>query len=402
MHGKWRWKVDDVAVPVRVHLAPVERIPAQAFPASPIARERQVANPAGPFFWTTSLALAVAAVAVTLWLAAHAGSALPAEEALAQGGGPLGALLDAIGTGPARALAAVFSGFAVAGTAWAGRSLFHSDAVGLVAGALVALDPSVLAVGHLAVPGMVATGSSLAALAMLLTPRPVLHWLASPLLTVAALALPAVLVWLVPLAVLALLRGHIYAAPRHLATVTAQVIAIPAATAMVAFWLAGTQGPPWDCNGFWLGLSLGGTADLGGVAAPRNPITWFGGLGSLLILGGAATALVLARFRIARLPGRLQLRLEGPLSPGYARILWLLALCAAAPLALWLPLLALALVAGVQQLAEDAPGFGLAVSAGLLLFAALGLARAWPAVTGEDAQAALRLIPWTRLGGCHV
>src|SRR5205085_1001793 len=144
-----------------------------------------------------------------------------------------------------------------------------------------------------------------------------LHWAGAAALWLAALADPRSLLWSPALALLLLVRGHIYAAPRHLGLALGQALGIPA------------------------------------TAAPSH----------LPLTAGAPPP---------------------------------------APLA-WLPLFALALGAGIGALAEDAPGFGLAVGGVLLLFAALGLVRAWALVHGGPALlpgAQAGLVPWGHVAGC--
>ncbi|MHB8633821.1 MAG: hypothetical protein ACYDBQ_07655 [Thermoplasmatota archaeon] len=373
-------------------------VPGRApLPASPIARER-FEEASWRLFWVASTAMGLAAAAAAWWLATVHPAPVPAPS------GPLAWMWRSLGPSGGPILSALFAGASVTGTAWVGRRLFHAAGVGLAAAGVVALDPSVLAAGHLALPLSVAQGASLAALALLLAPRPWVHWFAAPLLGISAMALPAQLAWFVPLGVLALLRGHIYAAPRHLAAVTAQVLLIPGAILAAGVWASGWADwglqPACLTPAFWGSLALWQVPTVGAVALVHNPVTWFAGLAALVALGGAALVAVLARFRITRLPGRVQMRLEGPLSPGAARVLWLLVLTAAAPPALWLPLVALALAAGIQELSVDAPGFGLALAFVVLAFAALSLGRGWPSVTGANPAAALRLAPWAHLAAC--
>lgn len=357
---------------------------------------------ASAWFWTASFGLGALTAAVLLGLAAATHATQAAELTAATGPHMSAQLWNAMGVGPGRVLSALAAGTAVTAIAWAGRRLFHADAVGLIAAALYALDPATLAAGHLALPVTVAHASSLLALVILLTPRPAVHWLATPALAVVTILVPGAVWWCVALGVLALLRGHIYAAPRHLATVAVQVLALPAAAAAVAGLASGAWPSLAACvaPGYGAELTLLQAPAYGTVAGVHNPVVWFAGLAAVVILGLAALGLVLARFRIARLPGRLQMRLEQPLPSGYARILWLTALIAAAPPVLWPALVLLALVAGIQQLADDSPGFGLAVAGALIGVSALGVARVWPAITGTNAAAALRLVPWLRLAGC--
>ena len=142
-----------------------------------------------------------------------------------------------------------------------------------------------------------------------------------------------------------------------------------------------------------------------GIVALHNPATWYGGLGALLFLGVGALLSMARQFRVARLPGRVQLRLAEPLGATHARALWLGAFALVLPFpGLWLPLFAIALAAGIGELSEDAPGFGLAVAIVSLGFALLGLVRLWPLVNGGSdpvqVQELLNFLPWVTVRGC--
>jgi hypothetical protein len=368
-------------------------------PTSQIAQERVHPGRPGPLFVGLAGAACLAVFAVGWWL-----GRAPAAPTVAEQLEP--SLVSLLGLAGGRAFAALCAAAAVGAVAVAGRRLLHSDGWGLLAALLVALDPAFLATARLALPSTVMVAGLLVGLAAFLSGSGRLHWVGAAALWVAALADPRALLWSLPLALLLLVRGHIYAAPRHLGLALAQALGIPA-TAAALHLIVSTGALPSSClalsRSVAFGLSI--VPDLGdGVAAAHNPATWFGGLGALLFLGGAGLGVLARQFRVARLPGRVQLRIAEALPPPLARGLWLLllALLAPAPL-LWMPLFALALGAGVAGLAEDAPGFGLAVGGVLLLFAALGLVRAWVLVHGGPALepgAAAGLVPWGRVAGC--
>lgn len=316
-------------------------------------------------------------------------------------------LVSLLGLSGGRAFSAVCAAATVAAVATAGRRLLHSEPWGLVAALLVALNPASLAMARLALPSTVVLAGLLGALAFFLAGSSRLHWAGAGALWVAALADPRALLWSLPLALLLLVRGHIYAAPRHLALALGQAFAIPATAAALHLVVSDGRLPVSCLSASALSsLSLAAVPLLGhGIAAVHNPATWFGGLGALLFLGEAGLGLLARQFRVARLPGRVQLRIAESLPPTLARGLWLLLLAFFAPTGVvWLPLFALALVAGLHALSEDAPGFGLAVGGVVVLFAALGLIRMWGLVTGGadlDAGSVAGLVPWGRVLGCN-
>ncbi|MCA1811952.1 MAG: phospholipid carrier-dependent glycosyltransferase [Halobacteriales archaeon] len=368
-------------------------------PTSQIAQERVQPGPPGPLFLALAGGVAAGVFAVAFWLG-HA----PAGPTVAEATEP--SLVSLLGLAGGRAFSALCAAATVGAAAAAGRRLLHSDGWGLLAALLVALDPAFLAMARLALPDMVALAGLTVALAAFLSGSSRLHWAGSAALWVAALADPSALLWSLPLALLLLVRGHIYAAPRHLGLAVGQALGIPVTAAALHLLVsAGTL--PDSCLALSRAsaLALSAVPDLGsGVAAAHNPASWFGGIGAILFLGTAGLALLARQFRIARLPGRVQLRIGEALPPLLARGLWLLllALLAPSPL-LWVPLFALALGAGVEALAEDAPGFGVAVAGVVVLFAVLGLVRAWGLVAGgaplvPGTQAGL--VPWGQVVRC--
>jgi len=299
-------------------------------------------------------------------------------------------------------VAAAAQAAAVAATAVATRRLAHSEGAGLLAAALVAVDPAGLLLGSLAVPQQVAVAGMLWALACAASPVPLLHWFAGLALAAATLAVPAAALWILPLAVFLLLRGHIYAAPQHLALALLQVAALPMAAFAVRAATDGVATLP-ACLAVAAGpaLALRQLAEPGpGLLAVPGPVTWFAGAGALAFFGLGAAGVALGGFRVARASGRLQVRLVSALHPALGRGAWLLLLALLAPPLAWLPLFAAALAMGVRELGEDAPGFGLAVALLLLAFAGVVLWRAWDAVAGGAVGDALGLVPWSEPVRC--
>jgi hypothetical protein len=310
-----------------------------------------------------------------------------------------------LGVATGRALSSAAAGLAVAGVALAGRRLSHSNLAGLLAAALVAADPAFLVQGHLATPGALTLALLIWALALVSSPIPLLHWFSGVALAGAAFLEPWAALWVLPLVAFLLLRGHIYAAPQHFGLAVAQVGFLPAFAVGLRWALEGGLSSvpacfsllPWDR--FALTKVVQPGPDL--LLLP-NPVAWLGGAGALLFLGLGGVAFALARFRVARAPGRLQVRIVSPIPPVLARGIWLLLLAIAAPSLAWGFLFAIALAMGIRELGEDAPGFGLALAIVLLAFAALVLVRAWGAVAGLDGGVAeaMGLIPWATADSC--
>jgi len=367
---------------------------------SQIAHERVEPGPPALPFVAAVAALAAGGFGLAAWLGTWPLHALPGE--LAAAPAPAG-LLDSFGLSPARLVSAAAFGATLAAVAVAARRLLHSEAVALLAAALVLLDPGILALARLATPDALVLAGLSCALALFLSDAAWAPWAGAGALGVAVAADPRTLVWGVPLGFLALLRGHIYAAPRHLGVAGLQAIGLPTLAAGLHVLATGGQVVGVVCQpAFGDALALARTPDYGGVVALQNPVTWFGGLGALVLLAAASLATVARQFRLARLPGRIQMRLGAPLEPIQARALWLLALALFAPFpSVLLLVAALALAAGIGRLAEDAPGFGVAVGFVIVVFAVLVLWRAWGAVTGQGgADAALDLVPWTHAVPC--
>lgn len=367
--------------------------------ASHIAQERVApARPAAVFILV--LVTLACAVTVTALLLGQGAAAVPAER---QADGPTG--LAGLGLGTGRALAAVAAGLAVVAVGLAGRRMSHSSAAGLLAAALVAADPAFLVQARLAVPNSVVIAALAWALAFVASPIPLLHWLAGLCLAVGVFFQPWAILWVFPLMAFLLLRGHIYAAPQHLGLAFVQVAVLPLVAFGLHALLAGGLGAAPACLTLapWSMLALLEVVQPGpGLLLLPDPIVWLGGAGALSFLGVGGLAFVMASFRVARAPGRLQVRVVSPMPPVLARGIWLLLLALLAPPVVWLPLFAIALAMGIRELGDDAPGFGVALAVVLLAFAALVLARAWGAVVGLDGGVAeaMELVPWATATSC--
>ncbi len=374
-------------------------------PSARLTHERTGGSGPGIAFIAGMVALALIAGALLVVLAVAYPAVTNAESAYAQADTPAAKATAALGSGAARNLVAAAGVLAVVGAGLLGRRLFHNDGVGLLAATLLVLDPAFLALGHLALPVIPVLALAVAGAGLLATARGTLRWLGSLLLAGASFVEPVLAAWAVPLLLLVLLRGNIYAAPKHLGSALAQVALLPV--------LAAGAGQALGSGGTLACLAatrpdhllLAAAPDTGSVIIVHNPAFWFGGLAALLVLGGAAVVHVLRHFRLARLPGRIQLRLPDPLPAYHARALWLLLLAVCAPLpSLWMPLLAIALAAAIHHLARDAPGFGLAVALGSVAFAVLYLVRFWSLVTGNATGAEvadlLPVVPWAQMVAC--
>jgi hypothetical protein len=367
--------------------------------ASPIAQERVAPGRPHAWFVLATLALAAATLVLTLSLGMR-GAAVPAEDEAANLAG-----WGALGVTTGRVVAAAAQAAAVGGVAMAARRLAHSETAGILAAALVAADPAGLLSGSLAIPQAVAFAGMAWALAFVSSPVPLLHWMAGLSLAVATLAVPAAALWVLPLALFLLLRGHIYAAPQHFGLSLAQVAILPAAAVAVRLVLEGDLAALPAC----LAVEPAAALTLHRLASPGpdllllpNPVVWLAGGGAVAFLGLGGLAFALGRFRIARAPGRLQMRLVAPFPAVMGRGAWLLLLAFLSPPVAWPALFAIALAMGVRELGEDAPGFGIALAIVLLAFAGLVLWRAWGAVAGEPGAVAdvLDLVPWAQGTAC--
>ena len=363
-----------------------------------IARER-VAPESPPRWWIGALGgLAVLTFAALAALATTPAERVAGEETYGATDGFLQALQAFSEPSQARLWSAVSGAVLVAATGIATRRLLHHDLAALFAAALVAIDPAALVHGRLATPVAPSSAAAMLALALFLAPDGQRHWWASGLFAFAAFLDPAHMLWAPALAVLLLVRGHIYAAPQHAMTVGLQAVLVPGIGALLG--LTGASSLTDGCfqPGRLDGLLVRHAIDLGGLHAAPNPVTWFAGMGALAYLALLAVTNVLSTFRIQRLPGRIQARLPDPMPRMHGRALWiaLLALFAPTPL-LWVPIFAIALAAGVQELGRDAAAFGIVVAIALLVFAAVATGQAWDLIMGQDNTA---MLPWTRVAGC--
>lgn len=375
-------------------------VPAPA--TSAIARERSPTT-SGWRFVTAALALGALA-GVAAWAFGTLGAEARAET-LAR---PLtfGFASESLEIG--RAVSATSTGLLVSAMAVAGRNLSRNALAGLFAAALVAMDPSILTFGRLALPLAPALALLAVALAGFTSHRPWMAWVGGTALLLAALLDPRAALWGPGLVLVTLLRGHIYASPQHLAIALIQAGAFPLAGALTHLFLEGSWAaiPACLAPGAWSQLILHASPQPGvNLLAQPGSVTWLVGLGALLFLGVGGILFGASRFRLARANGRIQARLVSPFPTAFGRGMWLLLLAATTLLPqAWLLLFALALALGLQDLAEDAPGFGFALAAALLLFAVLILIRSWEAITGtggaDGVQDALQLVPWAQPSVC--
>ena len=227
------------------------------------------------------------------------------------------------------------------------------------------------------------------------------------LLGAACVIEPWFLLWCPALAVLVLVRGHIYASAGHLGLSLLQTVVLPSVGAAIAFVAAGAVGGPACLRGAWHEELVLGRVLAVAPAEPalHNPALWFAGLGAVAFLALAGLLRTLMHFRLARLPGRLQIRLPEPVPAVQARSTWILALVLLAPhpALLW-PLLAIALVAGLLELGADAAGFGTALTVAAVAFAIFYAVQAWGVLSGTaslpEAERLATALPWTSLADC--
>lgn len=367
-------------------------------PSHWIAQERLEPGPPPNWWRAAAYGLGVLVTVALLALAGTPEDRLQAETTYQESDGFLQGIQALLGVTGARAISALSAGVVVASTAWIARRLFHLQIPALLAAVLVAIDPGMLTQARLATPVLPALAASTSALALFLSRRPRDHWWASGLLAFAAFLDPHQLLWALPCAAIVLVRGHIYAAPRHALTAGTQAIAIPLIGGLIG--LAGSQSLQDGCyevRGLPGFLRLE-SVDLGGFVATPNPVTWFGGFVALLFLLIWALSQIFGNFRLQRLPGRVQLRLPDGLKRIHGRILWLafLTLFAPSPFS-WLPLFAIALAAGSDELGRDAKAFGYVVGAVLLVFAIIA---SWQGIGALGLDIGTPALPWTRMVSC--
>lgn len=370
---------------------------------SAITQERGGAGPLHLAFVGAVLLLA-GLVGGTAWGLGLHGAATAVEETAAPLAFGIGGADLAVG----RAVSAAAAAVTVVAVAFAGRSFSRSEVTGLLAATLVALDPAMLAYGTLAVPTALTLAALAVALACFSSAHPAWPWLGAAALAFGATVDPRVLAWGPVLALLMVLRGHIYASPRHLVIALTQAVLIPALGAILHVVLDGM----WASVPLCLAPAEWRLAALqvivqpsAGMAILPNPVTWFAGAGGLLFLGVGGAAFGASRFRLARANGRIQARLVAPFPAVFGRGIWLLLLALAMPVPqAWVILFALGLAMGVQDLGKDAPGFGLTLAVALLLFAGVVLWRSWEATAGtggaEGVADAMRLVPWAKPYAC--
>lgn len=370
---------------------------------SAITQERAATGPLSMAFLAVAILLAAAAGGMA-WGLGMQGREVTAETYAE----PLLFGLADDGLAFGRAVSAVATATTVLAVAFAGRSFTRSGIAGLLAAALVAADPSVLVYGRLAVPTAATLAMLAVGLACFAASRPWVPWVGAVALGVGAAIDPRVLLWGPVLALFTLLRGHIYASPRHLGIALTQALLVPALGAGIHLGVDGMLASVPVCLAPvpWRALALQEAIQPGaGLLAQPSPVTWVVGLGAVLFLGVGGAGFGALKFRLARANGRIQARLVSPFPPVFGRGIWLLMLAVVIPIPqAWILLAALALALGIQDLGEDAPGFGLALAIALLAFAGLVLWRSWDAVAGTGGAAgvahALDLVPWAKAHAC--
>ncbi len=351
--------------------------------------------------WILSLViLSGAAFLVLAFMALSPIARIAAEDLYRAGDGPIQALDASIAPHISRTLRAAAAAALILGTGFAARRLLHDEGASVIAAGLLILDPAFLVHGRLSTPIAFATAGAMVALALFLSPRRTGHWLAAGMLAIACFFDPRYLLWGFIIGILVLVRGHIYAAPRHAAAAAAQTLGIPLIGAAWGMLAADSLGPTCYTGGRFESIFLLQHVDLGNnIMWHPNPALWFAGLGALAWLGGGALWRVLSEFRLQRLPGRVQVRLTGPLRRGQARALWLLVLVAFAPSpSLWAPLLAMAVAASVQELGRGSKRFGLLVAIAVLALTLVFTVRLWPMLVG--ATPTTSPIPWSETVRC--
>ncbi len=352
--------------------------------------------------------MGAAVLVATITLGALRTETLAVEQLHRESGTPFGLAFEVLQLDAMRVFAGVVAAGTVIGVAFAGRRLAHSAPAGLVAAGLMALDPSLLLEGQLAVTGGFVRFAAVASLALALGGHRAWHWLA-PLPIAAGIALtPWFAIWGLAIAAMLWMRGHIYSAPKHLGIALLQGVGIAAPVGSIFHVIAiGLRDPVGvTCGARWVDtMSLRSIPDYGGPFSVPNPVTWYGGGILLLALAAAAILYAATTFRMTRAPGRIQLRLNAPIGRLRGRSLWLLAFAAAAPVpAVVLPLAALALGLAVHHLLKDSGAFGGAIAGAMLLFAVLYLVRFAvlldPSADGADFESILDLVPWMRPAAC--
>lgn len=357
------------------------------------------------------LLLGATVTAITVTLGALRPPATHAEGLYENAGGLMGILHDWMGFTALRVFMGLAAGATVIATAFVTRRFTHDLGMGILAAVLVSLDPALLVDGQLAVPDALLRFAAVAALALALGGHPVYHWLVPIPIAVGVLLEPWFLAWGAVLALLLLFRGHIFAAPKHLRNATLQGVLIPGLVAIPAF-IAIRQtivtesvvcAP--DAGRALLGMDVPQFAN--GLVAVPNPVVAVGGLAVLLALLMGAVAQLAVSFRLARLPGRIQVRLPRRLGRTPSRALWLAALAVAMPAPqVALVIGAIAIAVGVQALMADSPVFGAVVGILTAAFAVVVVVRLGIIIIGDasqvDLDGILQWLPWVQPIGCEI
>lgn len=353
------------------------------------------------------LGMAVTAVAIVLGTLRE--DITHAEDLYLKAGGAWGILHDLVGLDTLRVLVAVAAGATVTAAGFVARRFTHGAGLGVLASVLVALDPALLVDGQLALPAAVLRFAAVAALALALGGHPIYHWLVPVPLIVGGLIEPWFLLWGVAIALMLLFRGHIFAAPKHLRDALFQGIGLPLlagiplliAVNQVIITTDVTCGPSMMASILLLDVPHYAT----GLVAFMNPVVVLGGLGVLAGLAIAALVQVGGTFRLARLPGRVQIRLPERLGRIPSRALWLAAFALVMPapqVAIVIGAVAIAL--GVQGLMVDSPVFATVVAILTAGFAVLVVVRLAPVIAGtadvEGLTDILQWLPWVDPNAC--
>lgn len=378
--------------------------------SSPLAAERLGPGLAPVGFWVGALILFGGTLLVLLLLVDAPSEPLDQEGAMAQEGSPWGLAARVLTMEGMRGLAVVATALAVVASTFAGRRLLHSSSAGLFAGALLLTDPAVLFGGRLALPDAFLLAAAAGSLALAVSTQAVTPWLIWFPMAVGVALEPAFILWGVGLMLLLALRGHIYSAPRHLGIAGLQAIGLPAAIAATSWVVAravadGRAASACTTPGLLDQITMQGVVHAGGTAVlVHNPILWWAGTAAAIVLVVAALGHAGTRFRLSRVPGRVQIRLPGLLPVAHARSLWLglLLLAAAASAGLLLPA-ALALAHGTRILGQDAPTFAWPIQGAMLAFAIVYLVRLLPLLDGSAQDPAALVgdvVPWATMVPC--
>lgn len=301
--------------------------------------------------------------------------ALPAELDYDSGAGWV---LQKLPIDYARILTAVAAGFAAATWGFVARHIYHSETIGVATTWLIALDTGFLVQGHLvqSLPWEMLFAGSAVLLATL--PHPRAHWGIPAALALYGLENRTSILLGVGLFSMLLVRGHIYATNKHVTTAFWQTI--PALTGLFSTF-------------HWQLLNAGASIPGPGTVHLHNPAIWYtGAIAAIAGIGGALLFLT-NQFRMARHPGRIQVRLQNRLPRILGRTLWNAAL-----LPVLLPALVMHLLGGIRILTEDSRGFRFALYGGIYAFAIIYLVRFWAFIMGDatadDLSDLAEILPW--------